>query len=203
MGKSAGTTGAQASRAFRCPGYPGPLNSWQHTRRQPKGRRSAPADQRSFPGRSMRWWPASTGLPSGRGWGSPRRQPIAESSNASGDKRVAKMERQHVQKIIGAKAETPAAANNLLRMVHLLMQHAIDLEWRRDGPTGGVRKIKNKTEGFATWEEDHIDRFLAHHQPGTRAHLAFCLLLYTGQRRSDVVRMGRQHWRRGWDSNPR
>jgi integrase len=114
-----------------------------------------------------------------------------------GDKRVAKMERQHVQKIIGAKAETPAAANNLLRMMHLLMQHAIDLEWRRDDPTEGVRKIKNKSEGFATWEEDHIDLFLAHHQPGTRAHLAFCLLLYTGQRRSDVVRMGRQHVREG------
>jgi integrase len=28
---------------------------------------------------------------------------------------------------------------------------------------------------------------------GSRARLAFALLLYTGQRRSDVVRMGRQH----------
>lgn len=32
-----------------------------------------------------------------------------------GDKGVAKMERQHVWKIIGAKAETPAAANTLPR----------------------------------------------------------------------------------------
>ena len=30
---------------------------------------------------------------------------------------------------------------------------------------------------------------------GSRARLAFALLLYTGQRRSDVVRMGRQHIR--------
>ena len=35
------------------------------------------------------------------------------------------------------------------------------------------------------------------HAIGTRARLAFALLLYTGQRRSDVVRMGRQHIKAG------
>jgi integrase len=39
----------------------------------------------------------------------------------------------------------------------------------------------------------HIARFEAAHPIGTRARLAFALLLYTGQRRSDVVRMGPQH----------
>jgi len=58
-------------------------------------------------------------------------------------------------------------------MVHLLMQHAIDLEWRRDDPTDGVRKIKNKSEGFARWEESQIDLLLEKHKPGTRAHPAF------------------------------
>ncbi len=114
-----------------------------------------------------------------------------------GDKRVARLERQHIQKIIGGKADTPAAANNMLRMIRLLMSHAIDLGWRRDDPTQGVRKVKSKSQGFKTWEEDHIQRFLDHHKSGTRAHLAFSLLLHTGQRRSDVIRMGRQHERDG------
>lgn len=114
-----------------------------------------------------------------------------------GDKRVAHLQRQHVQKIIGEKSETPAAANNLLRMLHLLMRHAVDLGWRGDDPTQGVRKIRRKSGGFKTWEEHHIEAFTAHHKPGTRAHLALSLLLYTGQRRSDVVRMGRQHVRNG------
>jgi integrase len=35
------------------------------------------------------------------------------------------------------------------------------------------------------------------HPIGTEARLAFALLLYTGQRRSDVVRMGRQHIKDG------
>lgn len=114
-----------------------------------------------------------------------------------GDKRVAHMQRQHVQKIIGEKAATPAAANNLLRMIHLLMRHAVDLGWRGDDPTQGVRKVRHKTDGFKTWEEHHIETFVAYHKPGSRAHLALSLLLYTGQRRSDAVRMGRQHVRNG------
>ena len=32
---------------------------------------------------------------------------------------------------------------------------------------------------------------------GTKARLAFALLLYTGQRRSDVIRFGKQHAKRG------
>jgi integrase len=117
-----------------------------------------------------------------------------------GTKRVSHLQAQHVKKIIGDKAETPAAANNLLRMIHLLMLHAVDLQWRRDDPTKDVKKIRHKSEGFLTWEEHHIEQFTAHHKPGTRAHLALSLLLYTGQRRSDVVRMGRQHVRDGWIS---
>ena len=35
------------------------------------------------------------------------------------------------------------------------------------------------------------------HGEGTRARLAFDLMLYTGQRRSDVIRMGHQHVRNG------
>lgn len=114
-----------------------------------------------------------------------------------GEKRVAHMEKRHVQKIMAEKAQTPDAANRLLRLVRTLMAHAIDLGWRRDDPSAGVKKLRHRTEGFITWEEEHIEAFVAHHGQGSRAHLAFSLLLYTGQRRGDVVRMGRQHIRAG------
>lgn len=114
-----------------------------------------------------------------------------------GDKRVSKMEARHVRQIINDKAATPSAANNLLRVLRLMMRHAIELGWRRDNPTTGVRKIKVKSAGFATWTEAHIAAFLDYHGEGSRAYLALMLLLYTGQRRSDVVRMGRQHVRDG------
>lgn len=114
-----------------------------------------------------------------------------------GDKRVAKIQREHIKHLVAAKSETPMAANNLLRMVRMLMKHAMDTDLRRDDPTAGIRRIKNRSQGFQTWEEEHIAAFEQHHKRGTRAHLAMSLLLHTGQRRSDVIRMGRQHIRNG------
>jgi integrase len=110
-----------------------------------------------------------------------------------GDKRVALLGREHIAKMMAKKVETPAAANNWLRMVRLLMRHAREAGLRGDDPTVDVRGIKIKTEGFHTWGEGEIAAFEAKHPKGTRARLALALLLYTAQRRSDVIRMGRQH----------
>jgi integrase len=56
-----------------------------------------------------------------------------------------------------------------------------------------VRGIKARSDGIRTWAEQDIRAFEATHPIGSRPRLALALLLYTGQRRSDVVRMGRQH----------
>src|SRR5262249_2861774 len=52
-------------------------------------------------------------------------------------------------------------------------------------------------DGFHTWSEEEITQFEANHPIGTKPRLALALLLYTAQRRSDVVRMGRQHIKGG------
>ena len=51
--------------------------------------------------------------------------------------------------------------------------------------------------GFHTWTQEELDRFEAHWPTGTRERLAFDLLLYTGLRRGDAVRVGLQHVRDG------
>ncbi|MEW5421908.1 tyrosine-type recombinase/integrase [Amorphus sp. 3PC139-8] len=43
-----------------------------------------------------------------------------------------------------------------------------------------------------------MEQFERYHPVGSMARLAFALLLYTGQRRSDVIRFGPQHIRNGW-----
>jgi integrase len=53
------------------------------------------------------------------------------------------------------------------------------------------------TDGIYTWNEQDIAGYQAAHPIGTKARIAFALLLYTAQRRSDVIRMGRQHIRDG------
>jgi len=114
-----------------------------------------------------------------------------------GDKPVALLTRQHLNAILAQKVKTPAAANHWLRLVKVLMQLAVDEGYRPDNPTTGIKRIKNKTDGFHTWTEEEIAQFEAHHPLGSKARLALGLLLYTAQRRSDVVRMGRQHVRGG------
>ena len=117
--------------------------------------------------------------------------------NTYGEHPVARLERRHVKAIVDKKADTPAAANNLLRMIRMLMQFAIASEVRRDDPTVTIKTLRSKTDGFYTWSEEDISTFEDRYAIGTRARLALALLLYTGQRRSDVVRMGRQHVRNG------
>lgn len=98
-----------------------------------------------------------------------------------------------VRKLIEAKAGKPTAANRLRSILRLLMRHAIETGIRNDDPTRDVRKVRHRAQGFAAWGEEHIEAFRARWQLGTRARLAMELLLCTGQRRSDVIRMGRQH----------
>lgn len=112
-----------------------------------------------------------------------------------GELPVARLEATHIRTLLDARANTPAAANNLLRMLRMLMRFAIERGWRKDDPTLAVRKVRAATEGFHTWTEDEIAKFEAKHPTGSRARLALALLLYTAQRRSDVVTMGRQHVR--------
>jgi hypothetical protein len=55
-----------------------------------------------------------------------RRNIIERFRNERGDKRVARFGRAHIKDIIGSKAETPEAANNLLKVLRVLLNYAVD-----------------------------------------------------------------------------
>jgi integrase len=114
-----------------------------------------------------------------------------------GDNRVANLKREHVVKLMAARAEKPVAANNLRKVLRAMMKHAIEIGLRADDPTRDVKAIRVKSDGFHSWNDYEIAQFEKRHHVGSYARLALALLLYTGQRRSDVVRMGPQHTRNG------
>jgi integrase len=114
-----------------------------------------------------------------------------------GDKRAAALQRQHIVKLMAARANKPESANGLRKVLRAMMKHAVEMGMRADDPTRDVRAFRVKSDGYHSWTEVEIEQFEMTHAVGTRARLAFALLLYTGQRRSDVVRMGRQHIREG------
>ncbi|MCF8503280.1 MAG: site-specific integrase [Caulobacter sp.] len=114
-----------------------------------------------------------------------------------GEKPVARLEPKHIHRMIDARASRPGSANNLLKRLHGVMKFAVERGWRRDDPTVSVRKLRTRTVGFRSWTEEDIAAFERRWPDGSRARLALRLLLYTAQRRSDVVRMGRQHMQNG------
>src|SRR6516164_9484775 len=114
-----------------------------------------------------------------------------------GDNRVTGLKREHVVRLVAARAERPVAANTLRKVLRAMMKHAVEIGLRADDPTRDVRAIRVKSGGFHSWNDDEIAQFEKSHPTGTPARLALALLLYTGQRRSDVVRMGPQHIRNG------
>lgn len=97
---------------------------------------------------------------------------------------------KHIRRFIARKANTPAAANHWLRMFRLAFEFAVKDGRVETNPTIGVQRLREKAEGAKSWDEAEIASFEARWERGSLQRLAFSLLLYTGQRRSDVVRMG-------------
>jgi integrase len=106
-----------------------------------------------------------------------------------GHRLVREMTRAHVQKIVARRADTPGAANDVLKKLKILMHFAIDNGWRKDDPTVRIKKFA--AGEFHTWTDEEIGVFEGAWPLGSKERCAFALLLYTGQRASDVARMDR------------
>jgi integrase len=110
---------------------------------------------------------------------------------AHGDKPFALLPPEWIEALLDAKK--PHAARSWLVTLRSLCQFALKRNWLRADPTANIKLHPIKGDGFHTWSDAEIAQFESHHPVGTKPRLAFALLLYTTQRRSDVVRMGRQH----------
>jgi integrase len=129
-----------------------------------------------------------------------RRAILDEICQRAGDFRFATMEARHEAKLRDEKADFPEAANNRVKALRQLFGWATSPEYRyaTRNPARDVGKLRSKNpDGIRAWCEIDAARYEARHPVGTKARLAFDLLLYTGVRRSDVVRLGPQMERDG------
>jgi len=125
------------------------------------------------------------------------RRAILESFRKEhGNKPIALIQQVHIAKLLGTKKLS--AAQNWLKTIRGLMQFAVRVGFRKDDPTDGINRPRlPKTDGFHGWSEEEIAQFEAQHPIGSQARLAMGLLLYTAQRRGDIVTVGPQHVRDG------
>lgn len=122
-----------------------------------------------------------------------RRSMLDRYCQRSGHLPFAKMEAGHAVDDIEALSKTGHAANNLLKAMRGLFKYAktsgkLDRNILRD-----VQRFETPAGGHHTWSVAEIKQYVERHPLGTKPFLALALLMYTGQRRSDVVKLGKQH----------
>jgi len=103
---------------------------------------------------------------------------------------VSQFSRRHASNMLAKLSNTPEAANTLMKRLRLLLNFAVDIGMIPANPMVGMKGYKSEGEGYHDWTEEEIAQFIARHPLGTKAYLALMLMLSTGQRRSDAVRMG-------------
>ena len=90
------------------------------------------------------------------------------------------------------------AASRLRDDLTRLFDYAIRLQWITDNPASHAELAATPERvGFHSWTEEEIAKFQKRHDLGTKARLALEIKLWTGLRRSDTVKLGPQHIKRG------
>lgn len=122
---------------------------------------------------------------------------LQQSVKLSGGVMFAKIGRKHIMSAMDDRAKTPHEANNFLTTMRKLFAWAKDHEHVTVNPCDGVTPFKAKIVGHPTWTVDLVEQYRAHHAVGTNARLAIDMLLFTGLRRADLIRVGKQHFKDG------
>lgn len=109
-----------------------------------------------------------------------------------GDLPIARFGTRHVEAVM-AKKTGPVAANNVKKTLSLLFNFGIGRELGlTHNPAGYAERMKENPDGFHTWTEAEIARFLEVHGAGSKARLTMLLALNTGMSRQDLTRIGWQ-----------
>lgn len=117
-----------------------------------------------------------------------------------GDVLVKEWEPRHVATLRDRRASSPAAANAIVKSLRQLFAWASSPEYgfMFGNPAAKVTYLGSRNpDGWRAWTEADYNKFTAVYRVGTKERLAVDLLLYTGVRRSDVIRLGPQMERDG------
>lgn len=101
------------------------------------------------------------------------------------------MKARHIRQIRDG-VDGAEAANDRLKALRALFTWACEASIAEVNPARDVPYIRTGSTGWHAWTVEEVHQYEEHHPIGSKARLALALLLFTGVRRSDVVRLGRQ-----------
>jgi integrase len=126
-----------------------------------------------------------------------RRRLLDKMSEIHGNKPASRIEPVHIRRLRDEMADRPEAANSFLKTLRQLFAYSTSYGLMHYNPARDIPYISARGDGFHAWTEAEIAQFERTHPISSPARLAMALMLYTGQRRSDAIRLGRQHVREG------
>jgi integrase len=109
------------------------------------------------------------------------------------DMPLSKMTADAIEVLRDRKMEFPEAANSRVKAIRQVFKFGVRKKFVSFDPARDVPYIQTGSTGYHTWTVQEVRRFEECHPVGSKARLALALLVFTGQRRSDVVRFGKQH----------
>ena len=102
---------------------------------------------------------------------------------------LAKLDRKYIDRVID-DAPTIGIGRTWLITVRELLKWSVKQGKIDSDPTAGIVVKLPKSDGHLCWDEKQIAAFEKRWPIGTRERLLFALLIYTGQRVSDVLKLG-------------
>jgi integrase len=125
-------------------------------------------------------------------------EPIAPgSTKLFRDFPLSRMTSNAVEVLRDRKIETPESANARVKAMRQVFKWGVKKNLAPTNPARDVEYFKSSPTGFHTWSPEEVQQYEKCHPIGTKARLALALLLLTGQRRSDIIRFGKQHAKNG------
>ena len=124
-----------------------------------------------------------------------RERVLLAITKTAGKTAVSRIDRDAVER--GIERRNQYGARHFLQTMRGLFQWALRAKLADSDPTKELKVILPPTDGHHVWTEDECAAFEARWPRGTREHVAFDVLLYTGLRRGDAVRLGRPHVKNG------
>jgi integrase len=96
------------------------------------------------------------------------------------------------------RSRTPGQAAHFLNAMRALFRWAVKTQLMKADPTAGIEApVRSRDAGIRPWTEEDVTAYEYRWPIGTRQRVWLDVLLYTGLRRGDAVRLGRQHVRDG------
>lgn len=114
-------------------------------------------------------------------------------TSTAGRDPITRIDKAAIERGIERRAATPHAQRHFLQTMRGLFQWAMKAKHADGDPTAGIKTIRPSTEGHTPWPDDWCEKFERRWPLGTRERVAYEVVLNTGLRRGDAVRLGRPH----------